>query len=402
MKDEILFYVATNQYLFDTFVKGVGVVETLSLTQKAIYSHILEYEKKNKRCLTCPEAEILFDKPFDMTDISTEFVFDMVLREIKAEKLKYWILNIAEDIESDKVNYPKVYKELGKLTDKLEISIPKGIAADGFVSDVVAYESTKIEVDVLRSGINALDSVLRGGFHKGELAFLIAPPGRGKSAFLINLFHSLLVQKRVTLLLSNELRTEAILSRLYRRVLKRTREEFTASNKEEIEAGLNRFFRLVKGKGVIHYIPVNRWGIQEIKSWVVAWEKKFGVKVDSVIIDYFDRLRKPWGEDATLKDKALVDELRDYAVDKGIFMGVATQTNRSGLNAPLVTEEHVGGTFGKIESSDVVLSLSQNAQERAQNKGRATVLKNREYGGAGTVIDLKINWDSMLVTDLEE
>ena len=401
MRDELLFRIITDEYLFQTFINAVGIIECLSPVQKSIYKKAVEYHKTNKKTFTEQEGKLLFEAKLDIDKIGEEFVFETVLSEVREEKLKFWILNVAESIEGHNVDYGKVYTELTKLRDKLELHLPKGMQAGQFVDKVIDYESTKARVDVLKTNISTVDSVLRGGFHKGELAFLIAPPGRGKSAFLINLFHSLLTQKRTTLLMSNELRTEAILARLYRRILKMPRDNFNFDNKKQVEAGLDRFFRLVKGKGVIHYVPVRSWGVSEIKSWVKAWEKEFGTEVDAIIIDYFDRLRTPWGEDSRLKLKALVDELRDYAVDSDIFIGTATQTNRSGLNAPLVTEEHVGETFGKIESSDVVLSLSQNAQERAQNKGRLTVLKNREYGGAGTVVDVKISWDEMLMTDLE-
>jgi len=397
MRDELFFRIITDQYLYNSFVKVIGIAECLSPVQKNLYQKVGKFCDRNNRCLSEPEAETLFDKAFDVGKIGTDFTFEFVLNEVRREKMKYWILNVADDIEQDHVDYDRVFKELSLLKEKLELHIPKGIIAGDLIGDTVELESGKIKTDILKSGIAPLDYVLRGGFHKAELAFLIAPPGRGKSTFLVNLMYSFLIQKRVTLLLSNELRAESILSRLYRRILKMPRENFIVDNKKEIEKNLGTYFRYIKGKGIIHYAPVSSWGVNDVKAWVTAWEKQLDMPVDALIIDYADRLKKPWGEDNRLKTRALVDELRDYAVDKDIFIGTATQSNRGGLSAALVTEEHVSDSFAKIESADVVLSLSQNPQERDNQRGRLTVLKNREYGGAGTVIDVKTNWELLTI-----
>ena len=401
MKNEILLKVISDPYLYNTFIKSVGIFECLNDNQKAIYKKVQDFHTKTQKCPSEQEALTYFDVPLDISKIGEDFTFESILSEIRREKLKYWILDIATDIERDKVDYDKVYKELSILKDKLEVQIPKGFTVGQLVSEIVNYEVTKAKTDVIKTNIKSLDHVLKGGFHKGELAFLVAPPGRGKSTFLINLLYSFLMQKKLTVLLSNELRSEAILSRLYRRILKMPREQFSYENKKDIEDGLTRFFKFVKGKGVVHYVPVNSWSVSDMKSWISAWEKEFDQKVDAIIIDYFDRLKKPWAEDNRLKQRALVDELRDYAVDKDIFIGTATQANKASLDAPLVTEQHIGEAFAKIETADVVISLSQNTQEREQKKGRLTILKNREYGGMGSIVDVKISWEELLVADFE-
>lgn len=399
MRDELLFRILTDQYLYNSFVKTIGIVECLSSSQKSAYQKAVQFSDRNQRCLSSQEAENVFDKAFDVSQISVEFTFDYVLNEVRREKMKHWIINVADDIEQEKVDYDKVYKELSILKDRLELHIPKGLIAGSMVGDMVSLETGKLKTDIMKTNIKALDHVLMGGFHKGELAFLIAPPGRGKSTFLVNLLYSFIIQDRVTLLLSNELRAESILSRLYRRILKMPREDFVSDNRKTIEHGLGKYFRYVKGQGVVHYVPVNSWGVSDIKAWVTAWEKQLGRPVDSVIIDYADRLKKPWGEDNRLQVRGLVDALRDYAVEHDIFIGTATQTNRFGLNAALVTAEFVSDSFAKIESADVVVSLSQNQQERDANRGRLTILKNREYGGANTIVDVKTTWETLTIED---
>ena len=401
MRDEILHKIITDEYLFGVFIENVGIVECLTPMQKLTYKKVLAYNKEHKKVLTLAEADTLFERVINTNDLGSDFTFETVLDEIKREKLKYWILNVATDIEDHKVNYAKVFKELGRLKDKLEVRVPKGIEAGAQVASIIELETSKIKTDTMRSLINALDRALFGGFHKGELAFMITPPGRGKSTFLVNLFYGFLMQNRCTLFLSNELRTEVVLARLYRRIMQMERKDFSIENKAKIVKHLKKFFNYVKGSGVVHYVPVNQWGPEDLKSWALAWEKQYGRKIDCIVIDYFDRLKKPWGEGERFKQRALVDTLRDFAVDQDLFIATATQTNRAGLSAPLVTEEHTGEAFAKVESADVILSLSQSAQEKSEQRARVTVLKNREFGGAGTIVDVKTIWEELTVTDFE-
>jgi len=402
MRDELFFRIITDEYLFKSFVENIGITECLNPDQKQLYDRVTSFCKREGRCLSPQEGETLFDKAFDVEEISTEFTFDFVLNEVRTEKMKHWILNVADDIERNKVDYDRVYVQLSKLKETLETNVAKGIRAGDMIKDIVELETGKLNTDILKTNIAPVDAVLSGGFHKGELAFLIAPPGAGKSTFLLNLMYSFLIQEKVTLFLSNELRTDSILSRLYRRILKMPRPEFVVENLKDIEKNLGTYFRYIKGMGAIHYVPVTTWGLGEIKAWVTAWEKQLGRPVDALIIDYMDRLKKPWGEDNRLKMRALVDELRDYAVEKDLLIASATQSNRAGLTAQLVTAEHVGESFAKVESADVVLSLSQSPQDRDIQKGRITVLKSREYGNVGAIVDVKTSFELLTIGAWDE
>lgn len=403
MKDEILHRVLTDQYLYNTFIRAIGIVECLTPVQKMVYKKAVDITKSSEKVLTVDEANLLFGYSVKTTDLTADFLFEYVLSEVRKEKLKFWILGVAEDIEYDKVDYDKVYAQLTTLRDKLSVHTPKGVLAGSKFEDILAFESARAHVDTVKSGIKGLDAILKGGFHKGELAFVIAPPGRGKSTMLLNLAYSFLLQKRNILILSNELREQAILSRLYRRITKRVREDFTLGEKANIEAALGQYFKYAKGQAIVHYTPAHTFGVSDIRSWVAAWEKQFGEKVDIVLIDYFDRIKKPVSRDEyRLQLRSLTEDLRDLAVDQDLLIITATQTNRFALDAPLVTQQHVSEAFGKIEATDIAMSISQNEQERGQKRARITILKNREFGGEGTVIDVKVMWDLLSITDYVE
>ena len=55
----------------------------------------------------------------------------------------------------------------------------------------------------------------------------------------------------------------------------------------------------------------------------------------------------------------------------------ASQTNRSGLNAQVVTMESISEAFNKCFVADFIFSLSRTMEDKNNNTGRIYVAKNR-------------------------
>ena len=62
----------------------------------------------------------------------------------------------------------------------------------------------------------------------------------------------------------------------------------------------------------------------------------------------------------------------------------ASQTNRSGLNAEVITMEAISEAFSKCFVADFVFSLSRTIEDKKNNTGRVFVAKNR-FGPDGIV-----------------
>ena len=65
----------------------------------------------------------------------------------------------------------------------------------------------------------------------------------------------------------------------------------------------------------------------------------------------------------------------------------------------MVTTMDVGESFGKVQSSDVVLSLNQTEEEKGTHRMRIAVIKNRDYltGGAP---EMYVDLDKMMIIDI--
>ena len=123
-----------------------------------------------------------------------------------------------------------------------------------------------------------------------------------------------------------------------------------------------------------------------------------------VIIDHLDLMVSKTKSIRQLSGPAywrlIVDDLHGVPIGKGVPIITATQSNKASREKVLVTEMDVGESYGKVQSSDVVLSLNQNDNEYDTHRMRVAVLKNRDYY-KGSITELYFDPDFMIACDLE-
>jgi hypothetical protein len=103
-----------------------------------------------------------------------------------------------------------------------------------------------------------------------------------------------------------------------------------------------------------------------------------GIPVDMIIVDYGDLLRP----NVIRKEKrheleTIYEDLRALAQEFKCPCYTASQTNRSGLNAEVITMESISEAFNKCFVADFIFSLSRTIQDKNSNSGRFFIAKNR-------------------------
>ena len=71
------------------------------------------------------------------------------------------------------------------------------------------------------------------------------------------------------------------------------------------------------------------------------------------------------------------EELRAIGQVWDIPVWTASQTNRSGLNAEVITMEAISEAFNKCFVADFICTISRTIEDKTENKGRMFVAKNR-------------------------
>jgi replicative DNA helicase len=258
------------------------------------------------------------------------------------------------------------------------------------------------EGEKIPTGIESFDHILYGGLGVNELLTVMAHSGRGKTAVLVNLFYGALLNGIDAVYFSLEMSQRDILRRFYRRVTYKTKQEFHEDEKKWASV-IERFFRLTKSAGRILYYPTGTIGTFDIEIALDRLRDLYGFEPKLVIVDHLELLKAPklgYGMERYAVLKIITDSLRNIALTRNIAMVTATQATKASFDKIKLTQTDIGESYGKIQSSDVVIALCQTAEEVANNRMRLTIVKNRDYI-SGREIETYIDLDRMLLTDIE-
>ena len=74
----------------------------------------------------------------------------------------------------------------------------------------------------------------------------------------------------------------------------------------------------------------------------------------------------------------------------------ASQTNRTGLNAEVITMESISEAFSKCFVADFIFTVSRTIEDKQNKTGRIFVAKNR-FGPDGVVFPASIDWGKVKI-----
>ena len=119
-----------------------------------------------------------------------------------------------------------------------------------------------------------------------------------------------------------------------------------------------------------------------------------------MLVDYADLLRpvRSSGEKRHELEETY-EGLRGLAQTYEFPLWTASQTNRGGLNAEVITMEAISEAFNKCFVADFIFSLSRTVQDKQSNKGRMFVAKNRN-GPDGLIFDAFVDWSDVSISIL--
>lgn len=226
--------------------------------------------------------------------------------------------------------------------------------------------------DPVSTGWNPIDSISRGGVGSGELGVCIAPTGAGKSMALVHLGAEALRQGRTVVHYTLELADTVVATR-YDSCITGIPLQSVFSRKEEIFDKIKD----IDGKLIIKEYPTKSANTNTLKTHLDKLSR-LGEDVGMVIVDYGDLL-KPISAQREKRNEleSIYEELRAIAQIHNCPVWTASQTNRSGLNAEVITMESISEAFNKCFVADFIFSISRTVEDKNTNSGRIFVAKNR-------------------------
>ena len=286
------------------------------------------------------------------------------------------------------------------IKDAVQISLQKDMGTDYFADPKSRLEKYFNNGYKVSTGWPSLDSILYGGFSRGELNIFAGGSGSGKSLFMMNIALNWLGTglngAYISLELSeglSSLRTDAMLSNMGTSDIRK--------NMDDAVMKINSVRRKC-GKYQIKALPAQS-NVNDIRSFVKEYEIKSGTKLDFMMVDYLDLLMpvsaKVSASDLFVKDKYVSEELRNLAEELDILFVTASQLNRSAVEEVEFDHSHISGGISKINTADNVFGIFTSRQMKERGRYQIQCMKNRSGGGTGKKVDLEYNIETMRITD---
>jgi len=247
----------------------------------------------------------------------------------------------------------------------------------------------------ITTGWDLIDDLCKGGLGQKELGVVIAPTGAGKSMALVHLGTQALKEGKTVIHYTLELQDTVVASR-YDSCLTQIPLQNLVSFKEKIYEEVQD----ISGKLIIKEYPTKTASTQTIRNHLEKLRMR-SIEIDMIIIDYGDLLRPV----RYLKEKrneleSIYEDLRAIASEYRCPVWTASQTNRSGLNAEVITMESISEAFNKCFVADFIFSISRTIEDKVANSGRLFVAKNRN-GPDGLVFPLFMDTAYVCIKVLE-
>ena len=247
---------------------------------------------------------------------------------------------------------------------------------------------TLLKRDTIPTRLPELDKkeILNGGSGKGELLCVVGATGAGKSHFLVMIGANALREGKNVLHYTFEL-SETACGIRYDSNLCDVDSNEVIERREDIEKS---YAEQRLGRLFIKEYPTNTASVQTIRAHIERLSLK-GFKPDMIVIDYADIMRSSRQFESLRHELKLVyEELRGLAMDIGVPIWTASQSNKEGANADVIDMTNMSEAYGKAMICDVIVSVSRRPHEKASGWGRLYVAKNRA-GRDGLVFPVKMN-----------
>jgi replicative DNA helicase len=303
----------------------------------------------------------------------SSLVKDEALNFCKQQNLKKELKKINSIIDNGKFHeYPTIE---GIIQKAMQVGLPPEESVDVFHDIDSALE--KDTRQAIPTGINGVDSALKGGLGRGELGVVLAPTGTGKTT-LLTLFSNTAYNNDFNVLQIFFEDNPTNIKKKHFTIWSGIEPDEQPERKEEVKELVERVRERTKGTLSVMKLPSDSISISDIKTRV---RKHFsdGKKLDLLVIDYVDCIspdrnnhNEEWkGEGSVMRT------LESMTSEFDIAIWTATQGNRGSISSEVVTTDQMGGSIKKAQIGHVVLSVGKTMEQKEHNMATMSLLKSR-------------------------
>ncbi len=350
-----------------------------------ITSEVGNYTAALKKQITQFYSKVVNNSEIESSDFIKDHAIDFCRKQVLKKAM----------IQSVKLLKSSSFEEIQKV---IEEAMKLGTNVDfGHDYHMDIDERYKIKSrNPITTGWSRLDEITQGGFGQQELGVVIAPTGAGKSMILVHIGATALKEKKTVVYYTLEL-AETVVGQRFDSCLTDIKLNDLLKNKYNVQEHLKE----IEGHLIIKEYPSKSASTQTIRSHIERLKKR-GINPDMIIIDYADLLKPVRTQGEKRHElESIYEELRGIAQQEKCSIVTASQTNRGGLNAEVITMESISEAFNKCFVADFIFSLSRTPQDKQANTGRLFIAKNRN-GPDGLVFPIFADWSNVTMKVLDK
>lgn len=308
-----------------------------------------------------------------------EYIREKSLTFCRTQSVKKALLHSVEMLEKE--DFDKVLKSI---EDACKLGTENNFGHD-FILDFEKRFEWK-DRNPASTGWREVDQITGSGLGRGELGVVIAPTGAGKSMALVHLGSAAVKSGLNVVHYTLEL-ADTVVGKRYDCCLTGFSLSAHHGLKDEI---YEKITSLSLGNLIVKEYPTKTASIQTLRNHLEKLRKR-DVKVDMIIVDYADLLKSS-SQHRELRNElgSIYEDLRALSQHYQCPVWTASQTNRSGYEAEIVSAQQVSEAFNKCFVADFIVTISRTSEDKQNNKGTMLVTKNRN-GPDGIVYPMFID-----------
>ena len=294
-----------------------------------------------------------------------EFIKDTSLEFCKKQKLKEAILQSVDLLQKSS------FEEIScVINEAIKLGSDNNFGYDYKIDFERRFE--KKQRNAVTTGWTEIDALARGGLGRGELGVVIAPTGAGKSMVLVHLGTQAVKAGKTVVHYTLELQDTIIASR-YDSCLTGV----SLNDLHDFKDHIAEKVADVEGELIVKEYPTKSASVSTLRNHLERLRRS-DKNADMIIVDYGDLLRpKKTYKERRTELETIYEELRGLAQEFDCPIWTASQTNRGGLNAEVITMESISEAFNKCFVADFIFTVSRTIAHKNTNSGRVFVAKNR-------------------------
>lgn len=285
---------------------------------------------------------------------------------------------IAKTAEGNLDLIPKIEEDLQSI-QKVGVEIDYGQDIEDNIDETVESDYR----NPIPTGIKGLDEIMGGGLGNGEMGFILAPTGTGKTTMLTLLAnHAFSVGKNVLHIFFED--TYPQIRRKYCTAISEIGLRDFEDNKDYIKTKFKDYVSDIKSKygnklSLAKFPQDETRTIPFIKKFIKELQIIKGVRYDMIVLDYIDCLEShiPNKNDALQNELTVIKSFEAMLSELDIAGWSAFQGNRQSIDAEKVGFNQLGGSIKKAQKTHFTISIAKTPLQKEEKRANISVLKSR-------------------------